>query len=59
MSKLIEKAVANETRVYIQENSYGEPVQSAYKQFNSTETALIYVANVGYQCVNGLNLRLV
>ena len=45
LSKLIEKAVANETRVYIQENSYGEPLQSAYKLFNSTETALIYVVN--------------
>ena len=37
--------MANETRVYIQENSYGEPLQSACKQFSSTETALIYIDN--------------
>ena len=45
MSKVIEKVVAFQLTSYLENNYLYEPLQSAYKQFHSTETALIKVHN--------------
>ena len=45
ISKEIEKLVANQLISYINENNLNETFQSAYKQYHSTETALIRVHN--------------
>ena len=45
MSKLIEKVVAIQLSNYLQDNHLHETLQSAYKKFRSTETALIKVHN--------------
>ena len=45
LSKAIEKLVANQLISYVNNNNLNEPLQSAYKQYHSTETALIRVHN--------------
>ena len=45
MSKLIEKVVASQLIHYISSNGLHEILQSAYKQFHRTETALVKVFN--------------
>ena len=45
LSKVIEKAVALQLTSYLEDNHLYEPLQSAYKKFHSTETALIKVHN--------------
>ena len=45
ISKAIEKLVANQLISYINEYELNETFQSAYKQYHSTETALIRVHN--------------
>ena len=45
VSKLIEKTVAIQLKKYIEINCLGETLQSAYKKFHSTETALLKVHN--------------
>ena len=45
MSKLIEKVVASQLFNHISSNGLDEILQSAYKQFHSTETALVEVFN--------------
>ena len=45
MSKLIEKAVASQLNEHILKHDLGETLQSAYKRFHSTETALVRVHN--------------
>ena len=45
ISKAIEKFVANQLIAYINKNNLNETFQSAYKQYHSTETALIRVHN--------------
>ena len=45
LSKAIEKLVANQLISYINKNNLNESFQSAYKQYHSTETALIRVHN--------------
>ncbi len=43
ISKLVEKCVATQVIDHAFTNNLGEPLQSAYKQFHSTETALLKV----------------
>ncbi len=43
ISKLVERAVAQQLTDYMSKNSLFEPRQSAYRSFHSTETALICV----------------
>ena len=45
VSKLIEKTVAIQLKKHIEINCLGETLQSAYKKFHSTETALLKVHN--------------
>ena len=48
LSKLTEKAVANQIKAHIQTFKLDNPFQSAYKAFHSTETALLSVQNDVY-----------
>ena len=43
ISKILEKVVANRLRLHIYKNGLSNVSQSAYKQFHSTETALLKV----------------
>ena len=45
VSKIIEKVVAVRLNRYLEENNLNEPLQSAYKQYHSCETALVRVQN--------------
>ena len=45
VSKITEKAVACQLMNHLTDNYLDEPLQSAYKRFNSTETALLKVQN--------------
>jgi hypothetical protein len=45
LSKIIEKAVATQFMQHSVNNNLEEPLQSAYKRFHSTETALLKVQN--------------
>ena len=45
VSKIIEKVVAVRLNRYLEENNLTEPLQSAYKQYHSCETALVRVQN--------------
>ena len=61
LSKLVEKAAAEQLMHYIQEHDHNEMQQYAYKIYHSTETALIKVKNdilraIDKQCVSLLVL---
>ena len=43
VSKITEKVVAVRLNRYLEENNLNEPLQSAYKQYHSCETALVRV----------------
>ena len=45
ISKIIEKVVAVRLQKYLEANQLNEPLQSAYKPFDSCETALMHVHN--------------
>ena len=45
VSKIIEKVVAVRLNCYLEENNLTKPLQSAYKQYHSCETALVRVQN--------------
>ena len=45
ISKLIEKAVFAKVKIHLTRNGLHEPLQSAYKTFYNTETALLMVQN--------------
>jgi len=45
LSKLIEKAVYLQLNKYLNDNCLHEPLQSAYKAFHSTETALVTITD--------------
>ena len=44
-SKIIEKVIANQIRSHLERNELSNRYQSAYKKFNSSETALLKVEN--------------
>ena len=44
--KLLERVVATQLHQYLNDNGLMEPMQSAYRQYHSTETALVRVYNV-------------
>lgn len=45
LSKLLERAVAEQVHNYLQDNQLYAPLQSAYRKYHSTETALLKVHN--------------
>ena len=45
LSKVIEKVVSNRLQAHINSNKLNNPMQSAYRKFHSTETALLRVHN--------------
>jgi hypothetical protein len=45
ISKVLERVVAQKLENYMLANGLGEQLQSAYKKFHSTETALVYIQN--------------
>ena len=45
ISKILEKVVANRLQVHIKNNQLSNPLQSAYRKHNSTESALLKVHN--------------
>ena len=45
ISKMIEKAISYQLTNYLRDNDLEESLQSAYKTFHSTETALVKVHN--------------
>jgi len=45
VSKVLERVAASQLKYYIQDNDLFSPMQSAYRQFHSTETALLRVSN--------------
>ena len=45
ISKIVEKVVAARLQKHLQDNQLYEPMQSAYRQAHSTETALVRVTN--------------
>ena len=45
VSKIIEEVVAVRLNCYLEENNLIKPLQSAYKQYHSCETALVHVQN--------------
>ena len=45
ISKILEKAVSSQLKVYLHENGLYSDMQSAYRQFHSTETAMLRVVN--------------
>ena len=45
ISKIIEKVVSNRLQAHINSNKLNNPMQSAYRKFHSTETALLRVHN--------------
>ena len=50
---MIEKVVSFQLKQHIERNSLSEKMQSAYRQFHSTETALIKVQNDIMKSVDG------
>ena len=46
ISKVIEKAAGNQLSKHSQANETGEIMQSAYKAYHSTETAMMWIFNV-------------
>nr|XP_002739487.1 PREDICTED: RNA-directed DNA polymerase from mobile element jockey-like [Saccoglossus kowalevskii] len=52
LSKVLEKVVARRLNDYLAKNSLLEPLQSAYRKFHSTETALIKVHNDISMCID-------
>ena len=44
ISKIIEKVVSNRLQAHINSNKLNNPMQSAYRKFHSTETALLRVS---------------
>ena len=55
VSKVIEKAVVHQLKHYLTENNMDEPLQCAYTQFHSTETALVKVQNDILSKINDKN----
>jgi hypothetical protein len=55
VSKLIEKAVGVQMVKYMRDNDLYELMQSAYKQFHSTETALLHIQNYILHAVDNGN----
>ena len=45
ISKILEKAVASRLHLHMKSNSMSNNLQSAYKEFHSTESALLEVEN--------------
>jgi hypothetical protein len=43
VSKVLERVIANEITVYLNENAINDPLQSAYRKEHSTETAILKV----------------
>ena len=43
LSKILEKVVANRLEAHMNNNSLYDPLQSAYRKYHSTETAMIIV----------------
>jgi hypothetical protein len=53
VSKVLEKVVSSRLTSYLEDNGLQEPLQSAYRKFHSTETALVRTQNDVMEALGG------
>ena len=58
LGKLIERVVASQVTAFVDSNSLGEPLQSAYRHMHSTETALLAVQDFFLRAIDNQKIMI-